>query len=171
MIHQSQVSAPAAVEAFLLFLKGIQRFAAGLAMPHQHSLELGSIQQSYRLPARPAALRECRVTPASSTCPWAQGTLCAGPRACEHPRHGSTAVLSTAVPADEVPLVSNHLGFTVRTLLCRYSYQYICFLRRSANVPLPSLRGGRLQPNRQSVSCAVPRALRNPGNSPRSLDA
>lgn len=162
MIHQSQVSAPAAVEAFLLFLKGIQRFAAGLAMPHQHSLELGSIQQSYRLPARPAALRECRVTPASSTFPWAQGTLCAGPRACEHP---------PAVPADEVPLVSNHLGFTVRTLLCRYSCQYICFLRRSANIPLPSLRGGRLQPNRQSVSCAVPCALRNPGNSLRSLDA
>lgn len=142
MTDQSQVPTPAAKWNDSIIPEGDPRLCTGAAMSHQHP-------QSGDTPASPRAvpylLRQQRSGSAVSPCPRRQraeprgtGNAVCQPRACRHPWHGSPAMPSRALLPHGAPLIGNPLGFTAHTCLCTYSCQFICFLRRSANTPLPS---------------------------------
>lgn len=136
------------MEAFLLFLKGIQ----GLQLGQQCHVDAPRVTHG---------LQQCsrNVTPGSRACPGHRGHSVPAPAslAWEH----CTGQHSLA---DEAPLMDNPLGFTVLTVLCGYSCQYICFLRQITNANMPCHQCVEVTSAKQAGHWAAETSL-------RSLDA
>lgn len=111
----------AAMKVLLLFLKGFQLFAAGVAMPHKHTAKAQTDSEEIPLLSScPEVLHKCHFdTLMSSTHIWARRRL--------SPSTLTSWLLSTAL-ADEVPLISKLQcrGYSIRAL-CWTICQFICF--------------------------------------------
>lgn len=156
----------AAMKVLLLFLKGFQLFAAGVAMPHKHAAKAQTDSEKIPLLSScPEVLHKCHFdTLTSSTHIWARRRLCPSPQhthitAAQHTRavRGSPDQQATVPWVQHTCFMLNHLSI------------HLFSMGHTPNVHQASLYGGGaphgFQPNRQSPVLCCASALTNPGNT------
>lgn len=153
----------AAMKVLLLFLKGFQLFAAGVAMPHKHAAK-ARIQRRYRF----YLLAQKSSTNAILTLWRAAHTFGHGEDSVPAPSTLTSRLLSTPEQC-EVPLISKLpcRGYSIRAL-CWTICQFICF---PWDIPLtftrhPCTEGEHLTGFSQTgraQSCAAPLRWRTQG--------